>query len=339
VLALGLSSSATASARPVNDPLSLSVPLSETSWIVSGLLQGSVPYRLAPDPWRGLLERFLEPYRNHTPEWRAFLFGAYGPSRRAWLPELCWGPQGCEPETAARAEREAFALPDVMLHEPLWLDASRPALALDWGPRPEVLAVTKRRPCPRWKAPQPIVVLRYAGEREVLALTDCEGALASDALERLSVLARPASTARPELPLPSEPSGEDGEWSPDVRLLHPRLAWAVGEIARSFPARPLVVYSGYRRDGHTSLHRQGRALDLAVVGVTSEELFSACRRLRDVGCGFYPNNRFVHLDVRPYGTGRIAWVDVSHPGEPSRYVDGWPGVLAEGQGWLGGARP
>jgi hypothetical protein len=29
------------------------------------------------------------------------------------------------------------------------------------------------------------------------------------------------------------------------------------------------------------------------------------------------------------------WVDVSEPGTPSKYVDGWPGVLEPGAGWLG----
>jgi len=55
-----------------------------------------------------------------------------------------------------------------------------------------------------------------------------------------------------------------------------------------------------------------------------------------VGCGYYPNGSFVHVDVRPYATGRVVWVDASRPGEPSRYVDGWPAVVAPGQAWLGG---
>jgi hypothetical protein len=62
--------------------------------------------------------------------------------------------------------------------------------------------------------------------------------------------------------------------------------------------------------------------------VPKEAVFAVCRRLRDVGCGYYPENRFIHLDVRAYGTGHVAWVDASKPGEPSRYVDGWPGVLS-----------
>jgi hypothetical protein len=93
--------------------------------------------------------------------------------------------------------------------------------------------------------------------------------------------------------------------------------------------------SGYRTDGHSGLHGKGRALDLYVRGVTNEDLFAVCRTLRDAGCGYYPYNNFIHLDVRPFGTGRVAWVDVSQPGEKSEYVDGWPGVLASGSAWLG----
>lgn len=343
---LSATSAAARLSRAEDEPLALAVPVSETSWIVEGLLSGR-PYQLAPDPFRNLLERYLEPFRNHTPEWRAFWRGAYGPTR-AWVPELCWGPDGCPSEQTGQLESSPDGVPAefpgvfalltrpepwsggaLRAPEPLWEP-------LAWGPRPELLALVKSKPCPPWKAPRPVVVASHTGEHEVLTLTDCDGALASDALERLSVLARPPNTPRPELPLPDEPQGPDGEWLPDVRLLHPRLVWAIGRIAEAFPGRALVLYSGYRRDAHSSLHRVGRALDLAVQGVTNEDLFSVCRRLRDAGCGFYPNNRFVHVDVRPYGTGKVAWVDVSQPGTPSEYVDGWPSVLAEGQAWLGG---
>jgi hypothetical protein len=180
-----------------------------------------------------------------------------------------------------------------------------------------------------------VTILRYAGEAQSLTLTDCEGVLESDAVDAISVLARPPGTPRPELPLPFEPEGEAGEWAPSVRLLHPRLVWVVSELARAFPRHAIVLMSGYRPDAHSGKHKVGQALDLYVQGVTNEELFAVCRTLSDVGCGYYPNNRFVHVDVRPYGTGRVRWVDTSNPGEPSRYVAGWPGVLAESQASLG----
>jgi hypothetical protein len=34
--------------------------------------------------------------------------------------------------------------------------------------------------------------------------------------------------------------------------------------------------------------------------------------------------------VRRPGSGHPIWIDVSAPGEPSRYVDAWPGVIDGG---------
>ncbi|MGC4092329.1 MAG: DUF882 domain-containing protein [Polyangiaceae bacterium] len=311
------------------------LPISETSWLVGGLERGQT-FELAGEARLPLLERFLEPYRNHTPEWRAFFRGAYGPAR-PWLPELCWSGANCQSSTATDSDAEL----GLSLRPLTQLGVSLRVLDTSWllsgpvSPEPEALDVRRRRPCPRWKAPKAVTVLRYSGEGERLALTDCSGAIDSEVLDRLSVLARPAGASRPELPLPLDPEGEAGEWTQDVKLLDPRLVWAVSELSRAFPGHSIVLMSGYRRDGHSGLHGKGRALDLYVHGVPNEQLFAACRNLRDVGCGFYPYNQFLHVDVRPYGTGRVTWIDASGPGEPSRYVDGWPGVLPPGVAWLG----
>jgi hypothetical protein len=90
--------------------------------------------------------------------------------------------------------------------------------------------------------------------------------------------------------------------------------------------------SGYRRSGHGNHHARGLALDLAVRGVPKEAVFKVCRQLSDAGCGYYPESSFVHLDVRRYGSGHIAWVDISRSGEPPSYVAGWPGVLSPDPG-------
>jgi hypothetical protein len=181
-------------------------------------------------------------------------------------------------------------------------------------------------------------VFRYGAEHDVFRLLECDGSVAAEALDRLSVLARPPGSERPSLPLPLEPqvTNEFGEWLPELKLVHPRLVWLLESIARAFPNRAIYVFSGYRRDGHGSLHRQGRALDLSVMGVASEDLFRFCRKLHDVGCGFYPNSKFIHVDVRPFGSGHPMWIDVSEPGKPSEYVDSWPGLIDEGAlGWAG----
>ena len=71
-------------------------------------------------------------------------------------------------------------------------------------------------------------------------------------------------------------------------------------------------------------------MDINVMGIPNATLFQACRALPDVGCGFYPNSKFVHVDVRLPGSGHPFWIDVSSPGEPSHYVDAWPGVVDRG---------
>ncbi|HEV8548209.1 MAG TPA: D-Ala-D-Ala carboxypeptidase family metallohydrolase [Polyangiaceae bacterium] len=298
-LVLGLTGTALAAAeRP--DGLLGSAPLvsagAEESWL-GGVFATRHRFRLAPASTLSLIERYQRPWENHTPEWRAFFWGRYG-------------------------------------------FESAPLLTLTWrlgeSLEPSDLPVAFSRPCPRWKAPKPLTIARYSDETEYLALFDCDGAIAPDVLDRLSTLARAPDSPRPTLPLPELPlDSVPGEWAPGVKLLDPRLVWLLGEIQGAFPSRTIVIQSGYRPHAHTSFHQRGKALDLYVQGVPNEELFALCRTLRDVGCGYYPNNRFVHLDVRPYGSAKATWVDVSEPGTPSIYVDGWPGVLDPGLAWMG----
>jgi hypothetical protein len=267
--------------------------ISETAWITAGV-ESKQSFRLAPPPTLALLGRYLRPWENHTPEWRAFREGAYG---IAAAPSLTW--------------------------------------RLTEAPEPAALPVRVTRPCPRWMS-RALTVVRYAGESERLPLFDCDGGIAPDVIDRLSILSRAPGTPRPELPLPDQAaSGVDGEWLPGIHLLDPRLVWAIGKLGAAFPGKRVVIMSGYRPDAHTSYHRRGKAVDLYVDGVDNASVFAMCRTLHDVGCGYYPNNLFVHLDVRAFGEGRVLWVDASMPGEPSRYVDGWAGVLERGRGWMG----
>jgi hypothetical protein len=274
--------------------------LDELSWLASGIHQ-SRPFRLAPDRSLSLLARYLAPAQNHVPDWRSFFRGDYGFSSWSPQPALTWSLASAAPE-------------------------------------PESLSVSTHPGCPRWKAPRPVTVARYDGsEHTTLPLIDCDGGIAPDAIDVVSVLARAPGVERPELPLPLEPAADagPGEWLPNLKLLEPRLIWALEQLAEAFPRRTLYLMSGYRQDGHSN-HAKGRALDLFVVGVPNEQTFGVCRRLRDVGCGFYPNNKFVHIDVRPYGTDRVLWVDDSAPGAPSHYIDGYPGVLDPGRAWIPG---
>jgi uncharacterized protein YcbK (DUF882 family) len=91
------------------------------------------------------------------------------------------------------------------------------------------------------------------------------------------------------------------------------LARVLVVVARHF-GRPVHVVSGYRAapaDGHPhSFHVRGMAADVAVPGVSPQEIrdYAVARGLG--GIGFYPNSGFVHLDIRPR---RFWWVDYSSP--------------------------
>lgn len=174
---------------------------------------------------------------------------------------------------------------------------------------------------------RPVRFTRYQGETDSFSLLACDGSVSADAIDRLSVMARPPGVLRPPLPLPDEPAADasDGEWLPSVRLLNPRLVWLVQQIAEDYPFRGIYIVSGYRTGPNEGMHARGRALDLQVMGVSNERVVETCRRFRDVGCGYYPNHAFVHVDVRPAGTGSRTWVDVSEPGQASEYVTSWSG--------------
>jgi hypothetical protein len=202
----------------------------------------------------------------------------------------------------------------------------------------------KAWPIPEWQCrPREVTLRAHGREADRFLLMRCDGSIPPDALDRLSILARPVGVARPGDVLPDEPDSAagPGEWLPKLRVMHPRLLWVLQRVANEFPWRAMYIYSGYRpapapppAGTRSSFHWQGRALDLAVHGVPNEELFQLCRDLPDMGCGYYPNKRFVHIDVRPRGFGTVFWIDAAPPGEPARYVSHWPGVVDEGAaGW------
>jgi hypothetical protein len=273
--------------------------LGELSWLETGIHM-SRPFRLAPDPSLSLLARYLAPAQNHIADWRTFYRGEYG--------------------FASWSRRLSFS----------WTLGEE-------APAPEALSVSMRGPCPKWRAPRPVTLARYDGAESVtLPLIDCDGGVAPDAIDVVSSLSRAPGVPRPSLPLPFEPSDDagPGEWLPNVKLIDPRLIWLLEQVAEAFPRRTLYIMSGYRRHGHTGLHGKGKAIDLFVYGVPNEQLFALCKGFRDIGCGYYPNSKFVHIDVRPYGTERVLWVDDSAPGTASHYLDGYPGVLEPGRAWV-----
>ncbi|MFO0762346.1 MAG: D-Ala-D-Ala carboxypeptidase family metallohydrolase [Byssovorax sp.] len=198
------------------------------------------------------------------------------------------------------------------------------------------------KPIPNWRCRRRAVTIsRYGGETDAFFLVRCDGTVAPEALDRLTLMARVTETPRPSDLLPDEPDpgARPGEWLPGVRLVHPRLLWALQRIADAFPWRTIYIYSGYRpgakvntgRAGsHQSMHSEARALDISVLNVPNEALFKLCHGLDDIGCGYYPHGRFIHVDVRAPSSGHPFWIDTSGPGEPANYVDSWPGVVDHG---------
>jgi uncharacterized protein YcbK (DUF882 family) len=104
----------------------------------------------------------------------------------------------------------------------------------------------------------------------------------------------------------------------EVHPIDPALLDQLQRVARLTGARaPFQVVSGFRsprtnemlrRTGgggvaRTSLHLEGRAIDVRIADVPLATLRDAALELRAGGVGFYPSDGFVHLD-----TGRVrAW--------------------------------
>lgn len=315
--------------------------LDARSWIAGELLRAA-DLRLDDAAVLPLLGGYAHPEGVRPAPGRGFWSGRYGPGRPNATRRLAWSTLLCDPGSAGTPA--PFAPPPLAL-APVSLGAGElaperwPELAptpawLHGGaaPAPELLPLSRAQACAPWQRHRPATFFRHGLERDTFLLLECDGSLAAEAIDRLSVMARPLGVDRPELPLPAEPAPDAGfgEWTPGVRLVHPRLAWVMQQVADRFPYRAIYVVSGYRPGAARSQHARGRALDVQVVGVAKERLFALCRELRDVACGYYPYHDFVHLDVRERGSGHPLWVDVSRPGEPSRYVDAWPGVVDRG---------
>lgn len=289
---------------------------------------------------------------------------------RPWL-ELSWGvPEPtvpaeptflAEPRVPASIASDPFRLNDQGDHELVLpaaeelfrdrslLDRRNPSAVFDFtGPSlatdgmASLFVLPPTKPVVDWRCRRrPVTIVRYGGESEKLELVRCDGSMGPGALDALSILARPPEIPKPEDGLPDEPDAEawakGHEWMNGIRVVHPRLVWALQRIADAFPGKAIYVYSGYRPlaevndgSGHKSTHGEGRALDIAILRVPNEKLFEVCRELKDVACGFYPNSKFVHVGVRRAHTGKTFWIDESMPGEPARYVDSWPGVIEKG---------
>lgn len=85
--------------------------------------------------------------------------------------------------------------------------------------------------------------------------------------------------------------------------IHPGLLAKIADLASQFEGHTLEVVSAYRHGSHASpgsRHGRGSALDLRVVGVSTETVrdYLWARYQQEVGVGFYKQQRFIHLDHR-----------------------------------------
>ena len=152
------------------------------------------------------------------------------------------------------------------------------------------------------KTPGVIHVKRLASTEEVdLRITDKSGKIAPATLKVMEKMLRfPSGASHP---------------------VEPRLISLLGIVSNHFGSRKIEVVSGFRPYTPTqytkhSNHNHGKAIDFRVVGVPNEAVRDFCRTLKNVGCGYYPNSMFVHMDVRE---SSAFWIDYSKPGEPPRY--------------------
>ncbi|MBX3199003.1 MAG: DUF882 domain-containing protein [Labilithrix sp.] len=152
------------------------------------------------------------------------------------------------------------------------------------------------------KTPGVIHVKRAASTEEVdLRIKDKGGKIAPTTLRSMEKIMRAAGGA-------SHP-------------IEARLISLLGIVSNHFGSRKIEVVSGFRPYAPTqytqhSNHNHGKAIDFRVVGVPNEIVRDFCRTLKNVGCGYYPNSTFVHMDVRETSA---FWIDFSKPGEPPRY--------------------
>lgn len=105
--------------------------------------------------------------------------------------------------------------------------------------------------------------------------------------------------------------------------INDRLIRMLVKVSDHFGGKPIRVVSGYRPYSPTqytphSRHNTGHAVDFSVVGVSNTVVRDFCRTLPNVGCGYYPNSSFVHMDVREMS---VYWVDYSGPGQAPRYAN------------------
>ena len=99
----------------------------------------------------------------------------------------------------------------------------------------------------------------------------------------------------------------------ETEKLDPRLGKIIKQISEEFPGKRIKMFRGATEKGGVGEHAKGTAMDIGVEGVKPKDLFDfVSKNVKGGGKGYYPNQPFIHVDVRP---GTANWVDFSKKGE------------------------
>ncbi len=94
-------------------------------------------------------------------------------------------------------------------------------------------------------------------------------------------------------------------------ILHPLLLQKLNSL-RNKIGNPIIVTSGYRCTVHNrevggvkgSYHLFGMAADIYAPKISLKELLKSAEEIGFSGIGYYLENNFLHLDIRPAGPAR-----------------------------------
>ena len=94
-------------------------------------------------------------------------------------------------------------------------------------------------------------------------------------------------------------------------ILHPLLLQKLNSL-RNKIGNPIIVTSGYRCTVQNrevggvkgSYHLFGMAADIYAPKISLRELLQSAEEIGFSGIGYYPENNFLHLDIRPAGPAR-----------------------------------
>src|SRR5262249_46080698 len=112
----------------------------------------------------------------------------------------------------------------------------------------------------------------FGGEIEPIVLTRCDNRAVPEAVQALSILARPMNAPRPtQVPTtPVRHTGAQREWLPGVKLVDQGLVVRLQKVVDHFHAAKVTVISGYRPKSLGSFHQSAKAMDFHLDGVSHE---------------------------------------------------------------------